>query len=69
MDKVATTMPRQKPKTTFYVGHDMQLPEGGRLIGARLSGVLHSRFQLKKALERIRRQYPDAHGIMSVRFC
>lgn len=46
----------------------MQLPEGGTLIGAMLSGLMYSRFQLKKALKRIRRQYPDARGIMSVSF-
>ena len=57
-----------KAKKSFYVGRDTRLPEGGTLIGAPLSGVLHSRFQLKKALKRIRRQYPDARGIMGTSF-
>lgn len=55
-------------KKSFYVGCDVRLLEGGTLIGAKLSGALRSRFQLKKALKRIQRQYPDARGIMSVSF-
>ena len=68
MDKIATSIPRQKSKKSFYVGHDIRLPEGGKLIASPLSGLMHTRFQLKKALKRIRRRCPDARGVVAVSF-
>lgn len=52
-----------KEKTVFYVVHDVTLPDGKRLIHKRLSRILYSLFQMKKAFKRIQRTNPDAYCV------
>lgn len=54
-------MPKQKEGTSFQVAIENKLPDG-RIVTSFIGRAMCSRFQLKKALKRIRRTKPEAFG-------
>lgn len=54
-------MLNQIEKTTFHVAITNKSPDGYNLTSF-IGGAKHSRFQMKKALRRIRRTRPEAFG-------
>lgn len=54
---------RPESKITYYVGHDVPIPSGGRLLASPLSEQFQSRSQVEQMLQIIRNEYPDAYGI------
>lgn len=45
-------------KWKYYVVHDVLEPSGGKIYGKKLSPALHSRFQLDKAIRRMKLGMP-----------
>lgn len=53
---------------TYFVARDAVSEDGQKVLHSRLSPVLHSRYQARKAHKRLLSRFPDAYMIESVRF-
>lgn len=57
------TLPQSLPKRHYYVACDSKLPNGGKLLNARLSRPIERVGVLLRVLKRIRRYKPTAYGV------
>lgn len=55
-------------RKTYFVARDAVTEGGQRLLHSRLSTVLHSRYQARKAHKRLLSRFPDAYLVESRRY-